>query len=50
MEKISWTDRVKMTYDVVREGRNILERIKGGLIGIGYILPKNCLLRDVIEG
>jgi len=41
--EIRWTDRVKMTYDIE-------SRRRGRLIGVGYILLKNCLLRDVVEG
>jgi hypothetical protein len=34
----------------VTEEGNIIQTKKGRLIGVGYILSKNCLLRDVIEG
>jgi hypothetical protein len=53
MEKMSWTDRVR-TEEVlhrVKEERNIVHTIKIRKANwIGYILRRNCLLKQVIEG
>ena len=53
MEKISWTDRVR-NEDVlhrVKEERNIIHTEKRRKANwIGYILCRNCLLKQVIEG
>jgi hypothetical protein len=52
LEMISWTDRVK-NEEVLHgdnEERNSLKRIKRRKVKwIGHILPRNCLLRHVIE-
>ena len=52
MEKISWTDRVR-NEDVllrVNEQRNILHEIRKRKANwIGYILRRNCLLKQVME-
>jgi hypothetical protein len=53
MEKISWTDHVRNEEVLLRvkERRNILHEVskrKGNWID--YILRRNCLLRQVIEG
>jgi len=53
MEKISLTDHVRNEEVLLRvkEQRNILHEIgKRKAIWIGHILPRNCLLRRVIEG
>jgi hypothetical protein len=53
MEKISWTDHVRNVQVLLRlkEQRNILHKIsKRKANWIGYILRKNCLLQQVIEG
>jgi hypothetical protein len=52
MEKFSWTDnaRNKEVLLRVKEQKNILHEIsKKKANWIGYILRKNCLLRQVIE-
>ena len=53
MEKISWTDNVR-NEDVllrVNEQKNILHEIRKQKSNwIGYILRRNCLLKQVIEG
>jgi hypothetical protein len=54
MEKIGWTDRVRIEVRVlhrVKKERSILrttERKKANRIG--YILRRNCLLKHVIKG
>jgi hypothetical protein len=53
MEKISWTDLVRneAVLNRVKEQRNILHEIsKRKANWIGYILHRNCLLQQVIEG
>ena len=53
MEKISWTDHVRNEEVLLRvnEQRNILHEIrKRKAKGIGHILLRNCLLKQVIEG
>ena len=53
MEKISWTDHVRNEEVLLRvnEQRNILHEIrKRNAKWIGHILPRNCLLKQVIEG
>jgi hypothetical protein len=53
MEKISWTDRVKNdeVLQRVEEVRNILQTTKRRKANwIGYVLRRNCLLVQVIEG
>jgi hypothetical protein len=53
MEKISWTDQVRNEEILLRvkEQRNILHEIcKRKVNWIGHILPRNCLLQQVIEG
>jgi hypothetical protein len=52
MEKIRWTDRMRNEVLLrVKEQRNILHVIsKRKANGIGRILHRNCLLRQVIEG
>jgi AAA+ ATPase superfamily predicted ATPase len=51
METISWTDSVKNeTVRTVKEYRNIVHNNKKKANWIGYILCRNCLLIDVIEG
>jgi hypothetical protein len=53
MEKISWNDLVKneKVLHKFKEERNILGTIKRRKINwIGYILRKNCLLKQGIEG
>ena len=53
MEKISWTDHVRNENVLLRvnEQRNILHEIrKRKADWIGHILPRNCLLKQVIEG
>jgi len=52
MEKISWTDRVSNeVLQRVKEERNILQRIiRRKANWIGHILPRNCLMKHVIEG
>jgi hypothetical protein len=52
MEKISWTDRVRNeALHKVKAGRNNLQTTKRRKAnGIGHILRRNCLLKDVIEG
>jgi hypothetical protein len=53
MEKISWTDHVRNEVVLLRvkEQRNILPEIsERKAIWIGYILRRNCLLQQVIEG
>ena len=53
MEKISWTDYVRNEEVLLRvsEQRNILHEIsKRKANWIGYILRRNCLLKQVIEG
>jgi hypothetical protein len=52
MEKISWTDRVRneVLHRVTKE-KNIVRTVnrrKGNWIG--YVLCRNCLLQQVIEG
>jgi hypothetical protein len=49
MEKISWTDHVRNEEVLlgVKEQRNILHEISKQ---ISYILHRNCLLQQVIEG
>ena len=52
-EKISWTDYVRNKEVLLRvnEQRNILHEIrKRKANGIGHILRRNCLLKQVIEG
>ena len=53
MEKIIWTDYVR-NEDVllrVKEQRNIQHEIRKRKANwIGHILPRNCLLKQVIEG
>jgi hypothetical protein len=53
MEKISWTDHVRNEEVLLRvkEQRNILLEIsKRQAKWIGYVLRRNCLLRQFIEG
>ena len=53
MEKISWTDHVRNEEVLLRvnEQRNILHEIRKRKANwIGHILPRNCLLKQVIEG
>jgi hypothetical protein len=53
MEKISWTDHMRNEEVLLRvkEQRNILHEIsKRKANWIGYILHRNCLLQQVIEG
>jgi hypothetical protein len=52
MEKISWADRVRNeVLHRVKEERNILHTIKRRKANwIGYILRRNCLIKNVIEG
>ena len=53
MEKISWTDHVRNEEVLlqVNEQRNILHAIRKRKANwIGYILRRNCLLNQVIEG
>ena len=53
MEKISWTDHVRNEEVLLRvnEQRNILHEIRKWKANwIGYILRRNCLLKQVIEG
>jgi hypothetical protein len=53
MEKISWTDHVRNEEVLLaaKEQRYILHEIsKRKANWIGYILRRNCLLRQVIEG
>jgi hypothetical protein len=53
MEKISWTDHVRYEEVLLRvkEQRNILHEIsKRKANWFGYILCRNCLLQQVIEG
>jgi hypothetical protein len=53
MEKISWNDRVR-NEEVLHRGkeeRNILHTIKRRNVNwIGDVLPRNCLIKHVIEG
>ena len=53
MEKISWTDHVRNEEMLLRvnEQRNIVHEIRKRKANwIGYILRRNCLLKQVIEG
>jgi len=53
MEKISWTDHMRNEEVLLRvnEQRNILHEIRKRKANwIGYILRRNCLLKQVIEG
>jgi hypothetical protein len=53
MEKISWTDHVRNEEELFRvnEQRNIRHEIRKRKANwIGYILRRNCLLKQVIEG
>jgi len=53
MEKISWTDHVRNEKVLLRvtEQRNILHEIRKWKANwIGYILSRNCFLKQVIEG
>ena len=53
MDKISWTNHVRNEEVLLRvnEQRNILQEIrKRKAKWIGYILRRNCLLKQVIEG
>ena len=53
MEKISWTDHVRNEEVLLRvnEQRNNLHEIRKRTANwIGYILRRNCLLQQVIEG
>jgi hypothetical protein len=53
MEKISWTDRVRNKEVLHRDikERNIIRTINIGKDKwIGYVLRRNCLLKDVSEG
>ena len=54
MEKISWTDHEEVLLRVllrVNEQRNILHEIRKRKANrIGHILPRNCLLKQAIEG
>jgi hypothetical protein len=51
MEKISCTDHVRNEEVLLSEQRNILHEIrKRKADGIGHILRRNCLLKQVIEG
>ena len=53
MEKISWTDRVRNEEVLLRvnEQRNILHEIRKRKANwIGYILRRNCLVKQIIEG
>ena len=53
MEQISWTDHVRNEEVLLRanEQRNILHEIRKRKANwIGYILRRNCLLKQVIEG
>jgi hypothetical protein len=52
-EKICWSDRVRdeEVLQRVKEDRNMLQTIKRKKVNwIGHILPRNCLLKHVIEG
>ena len=53
MEKISWADHVRNEDVLLRinEQRNILHEIRKRKANwIGHILPRLCLLKQVIEG
>jgi hypothetical protein len=53
MEKISWTDRLRNVEVLLRinEQRNILHEIRKRKANwIGHILPRNYLLKQVVEG
>ena len=53
MEKISWPDHVRNEEVLLRvnEQRNILHEIRKWKTNwIGYVLRRNCLLKQVIEG
>jgi hypothetical protein len=53
MEKISWTYYVKNAdvFNRFKVERNILHTVKGRKVnGIGHILERNCLLKQVTEG
>jgi hypothetical protein len=53
MEKINWTDHVRNEEVLLRvnEQRNILHEIrKRKANGIGHILRRNCLLKQVLHG
>jgi len=53
MEKISWTDRARSAEVLhgVKEASNILRTvIRRKANWIGYIVRRNCLLKQVIEG
>jgi hypothetical protein len=53
MEKISWTNHVRNEEVLltVKEQSNILHEIcKWKAKWIGHILPRNCLLQQIIEG
>jgi hypothetical protein len=53
MVNISWTEHVRNELVLlrVRKRRNILHEIRKRKANwIGYILGRNCLLRQVIEG
>jgi hypothetical protein len=53
MEKMSWTENVRNEEVLLRvsEQRNILHEIRKRKANwIGYILRRNCLLKEVIEG
>jgi hypothetical protein len=53
MEKISWIDHVKNEEVLLtfKEQRNILHEIsKRKANWIGYIVRRNCLLQQIIEG
>jgi hypothetical protein len=52
IEKISWTDRVR-NKEVLHRGnkeRNVLQTIRKKANWIGHIWPRNCLLKQVIDG
>jgi hypothetical protein len=50
-EKTHWPDRVRDDVLLTVEERNILQTIKWRKSnGIGHILHRNCLLKDVTEG
>jgi hypothetical protein len=53
MEKISWTDHVRNEEVLLRvkEQRNVLHEVSRRKANwLGYILCRNCLLQQVIEG
>jgi hypothetical protein len=53
MDKFGWTDRVRSeeVLHTVKEEMNIVHTVKRRKANwIGHILPRNCLLKHVIEG